>query len=84
MAAGQAPGFAWTVGDVQNRHAGFAVYTLEQPAHLTVQLLIERGQRFVEAQHRRPMRQRTTKRDALRLTAAELVRHAVEQADNPE
>ena len=74
VAAGKASGFAWAVGDVQNRHAGFAVHALEQPAHLAVQFLVERGQRLVKTQHRRPMRQRAAKRDPLRLAAAELVR----------
>ena len=46
MAAGQALGFAWAVGDVKHRHAGLAVNALQQPAHLVMQLLVQRTKRL--------------------------------------
>ena len=58
------------------------MHSLEQLAHIPVQFLVERGQRLVKAQHRRPVRQGAAQRNPLRLATAQLFRGAVEQICN--
>ena len=62
------------VGDVDERDPDLALDLLELDLHLLAQLQVERAERLVEQQHRRPVDERAGQRDALALPARELVR----------
>ena len=66
--------------DVDERDADLALQALQLDLHLLAQLQVERAERLVEQQHRRPVHERTRQRDALALPAAELARPAVLEA----
>ena len=60
------------VGDEHEGDAGLALDLLELDLHLLAQLEVERAERLVEQQHRRPVHQRAGERDALALAAGQL------------
>ena len=57
------------VRDVQEGDAHLALDALQLDLHLLAQLEVERAQRLVEQQHRRPVHQRPRQRHALLLAA---------------
>ena len=63
--------FLLVVGDVEEGGARAALKVLELGLHLAADLLVERRQRLVEQEDRRPGRQRARHRDALLLAAAQ-------------
>ena len=65
------------VGDVDERDAEVALERLEEDLHLLAQLEVERAERFVEEEDRRPVDDRARQRDPLALAARELHRLAV-------
>ena len=64
------------VGHVDEGDPDLLLDPLELDLHLLAQLQIERPERFVQEQDRRPVDQRTGERDALRLAARDLRRLA--------
>src|SRR6185295_2799115 len=66
-------GLALIVGDVDRRHAEPLVQMADLDLHLLSELLVERGQWLVHQQDARLENDGTGERDALPLTAGELV-----------
>ena len=65
------------VRHVDERDAEVALQRLEEDLHLLAQLQVERAERLVEEQDRRPVDDRARERDSLALAARELHRLAV-------
>ena len=71
--------FFLIVGDVDDRDAEAILDLHELDLHVLAQLLVERAERLVHEQQRRPEHDGARERDALLLPAAELRRIAVAQ-----
>ena len=69
--------FLLVVGDIEEGDADLGLDALELGLHLLAELEIERAERLVEQQHRRPVDDRARQADALALAAGELCRPAL-------